>query len=185
MDNIPFLDCSISVAGGRIETDLYRKPTDRNGYLLPQSCHQPAVFTSIPYSLAYRIQRICSCEKARDQRMEELKEMLLQRNYPRGVINAAIEKAKAVPRLEALKRVEKKQKSDRQIFCVQFDPRLPSVNQIMKKHHGVMIRNDPHCAAIFPKPPMIAFKRVKNLREHLIRSRVRVSRAVRPSRQRR
>ena len=111
--------------------------------------------------------------------------MLLQRNYPRGVINAAIEKAKAVPRLEALKRVEKKQKSDRQIFCVQFDPRLPSVNQIMKKHHGVMIRNDPHCAAIFPKPPMIAFKRVKNLREHLIRSRVPVSRAVRPRRQRR
>ena len=186
VDNIPFLDCSISVAGGRIETDLYRKPTDRNGYLLPQSCHQPAVFTSIPYSLAYRIQRICSCEMKRDQRMDELKEMLLQRNYPRGVINAAIEKAKAVPRLEALKRVEKsKQKSDRQIMVCQYDPRLPSVSQIMKKHHRVMCQNDPHCASVYPKPPMIAYRRPKNLREHLIKSRVPVSRAVRPRRQQR
>ena len=36
---IPFLDVLCSIKNGRIETDLYKKPTDRNQYLLPSSCH--------------------------------------------------------------------------------------------------------------------------------------------------
>ena len=36
---IPFLDLMCSIKEGRIETDLFRKKTDRNQYLLPSSCH--------------------------------------------------------------------------------------------------------------------------------------------------
>ena len=57
---IPYLDTCISIQDGKIITDLYRKPTDRNMYLLPSSCHPPHVTENIPFSLALRIIRICS-----------------------------------------------------------------------------------------------------------------------------
>ena len=81
--------------------DLYKKPTDRNQYLLPSSCHPKQVTKNIPYSLALRIVRICSKTLARDKRLSELKQMLLDPNYKASIIDAAIKKAKAVPRNEA------------------------------------------------------------------------------------
>ena len=60
---------------------MYRKPTDRNQYLLPTSCHPNSVTKNIPYSLALRIIRICSESNTRDKRLAELKVMLLDREY--------------------------------------------------------------------------------------------------------
>ena len=63
----------------------------------------------------------------RDTRLEELKELLLDRNYPERAIESAIEKAKGIPRLVALRRVNKKKQSKRPVFAITFDPRLPSL----------------------------------------------------------
>ena len=54
---VPFLDTMTSIEDGKIEVDLYRKETDRNQYLLPSSCHNKSVTTSIPFSLSLRIVR--------------------------------------------------------------------------------------------------------------------------------
>ena len=50
--SIPFLDTSLSLRNGRINSDLYRKPSDRVQYLLPSSTPAPHYY--IPYSLASR-----------------------------------------------------------------------------------------------------------------------------------
>ena len=63
--SIPFLDVSCSILDGKLETDLYRKDTDRNMYLLPSSCHPPTCTKNIPFSLCLKIVRICS--KAEDR----------------------------------------------------------------------------------------------------------------------
>ena len=70
---IPFLDVSCSIKEGKIQTDLYRKKTDRNTYLLPSSCHPKQIFKSIPFSLGLRIVRTCSNKEDRDKRLLELK----------------------------------------------------------------------------------------------------------------
>ena len=69
----PFLDISMSIKNGRISTDLYKKPTDRNQYLLTSSCHPIQTTLNIPFSLALRIVRICAVEEEREQRFLELK----------------------------------------------------------------------------------------------------------------
>ena len=69
--------------------------------------------------------------------------MLLTRNYPKNIINNAIKKAAAIPRSEALKRVEKSKVSDRPVFTVMHDPRMPSYSNIMKKHWKTMVTTDP------------------------------------------
>ena len=84
------------------------KKTDRNQYLLPSSCHPKATTKAIPYSLSLRIIRICTKPQNRDKRLAELKELLLARNYPKEMIDRAINKARKIPRKMALMKVQKK-----------------------------------------------------------------------------
>ena len=140
-------------------------------YLLTSSCHPNSVTKNIPFSLALRIVRICSETETRDQRLSELREMLLNRDYRPGIVDAAINKAKAIPRSEALKRVVRPKTSERPVFVVKYDPRLPSVTQIVQKHWRSMVTN-PQMAEVFPAPPLIAYTRPKTLKDHLIRAKV-------------
>ena len=171
INSIPFLDTQCQIKNKKIITDLYRKPTDRNQYLLPTSCHPNSVTKNIPYSLALRIIRICSESNTRDKRIAELKEMLLDREYKAAIIDAAIARAKAVPRVEALKKVFKPRTTNRQVLVIRYDPRLPSVNQIVRKHHRTMMQ-DPYLAECFPDPPLIAYTRPKNIRDRLIKAKI-------------
>ena len=108
ISSLPFLDTSLSIQDGKVSVDLYRKPTDKNQYLLTSSCHPAHVTNNIPFSLALRIVRICSNKETRDLRLEELKNLLLSRGYQSGVVNGALDKARSITRLEALKKVERK-----------------------------------------------------------------------------
>ena len=155
----------------QITTDLYKKPTDRNQYLLTSSCHPAHVTNNIPFSLALRIVRICSDENDRNIRLDELNQLLLSRNYKPGIIHTAIERAKSIPRAEALSRVEKSAVTRRPVFVLHYDPRLPSVTGIVKKHWRTMTQ-DPRLKEVFPAPPLEAFKRPQNIKEKLIRSKV-------------
>ena len=66
------------------------------------------MFKSIPSSLSLRLVRIYSKPEQLDIRFGELEQMLLSRNYNKNVVRAAIVRAKAIPRLIALEKVEKK-----------------------------------------------------------------------------
>ena len=50
-------------------------------------------------------------------RLEELKNMLLSRNYKTSIINAAIEKAVSIPRSEAIEKVVRKKDPKPCCFC--------------------------------------------------------------------
>ena len=50
--------------------------------------------------------------------------MLLESDYKASIIDAAITRAKAVPRSEALKKVLKPKTTNRPVFVVRHDPRL-------------------------------------------------------------
>ena len=45
---------------GYLQTDLYQKPGKKCQYLIPTSAHPTPTTQGIPYSLAYRLRRICS-----------------------------------------------------------------------------------------------------------------------------
>ena len=127
--------------------------------------------SNIPFSLAYRIVRICSKPADREKHFGKLKEMLLARDYKSKLIDAAIEKARNIPRAEALKKVVREKNQNRPVFVVTFDPRLPSMTQTVHRHYRTMVQ-DPYLKEVFPEPPLIAFRRQKNIREFLIRAKV-------------
>ena len=157
---------------GRIETDLYRKETDRNHYILPSSCHPKVTTNAIPHSLALRIVRICSEPNQRDIRLEEMKLRLIQRGYLEQLVDNAIRKAKRVPRSAALKKVKLVNPTQRQVFVVTYDPRLPSVISIQAKHWRLMVNRNTYLAEVFPSPPLTAYGRQPKLRSNLARATV-------------
>ena len=180
-NSLAFLDTSCRISDGRIILDLYRKPTDRNQYLLTSSCHPTHVTSNIPFSLALRIVRICSLPEDRDRRLTELKVMLLERNYKPKLIEAAIAKAKSIPRMEAIKKVEIEKQKRRPVFVVTFDPRLPSISSIVQKHWRTMTK-DPYLKQVFDEPPLIAYRRPKNIKDLIIRAKVPPMAPTRPKR---
>ena len=85
------------------------------------------------------------------------------------MINAAIERAKSITRIEALSRVEV---ARRPVFVVHYDPRLPSIINIVKKHWRTMTSTDPHLKEVYPLPPLVAYKRPPNIKDKVIRAKV-------------
>ena len=95
---ISFLDTLIINNNGKIETDIYYKPTDSKQYLLYTSCHPKHTRNSIPYNLARRLRLIISEENTLIKRLEELREFLLKQKYPPALINDSIAKIKSINR---------------------------------------------------------------------------------------
>ena len=106
--------------------------------------------------------------------------MLLSRRYNKNVVNSAIERALRVERSEALKKVTKK-KNDRVMFTVTFNPRLPSISNIVNKHYKTMTM-DLRMKKMFPSPPMIAFRQPGNLKKTLCRAKLPPKRVYRAQR---
>ena len=165
-----YLDTTVWISEGKIHTDLYRKKTDKVQYLLPSSCHPSHVTKNIPYSLGLRIVRICSDLENRINRLQELREMLISRYYRPKSVDNAILKVKLMDREMALQKVEKK-KNDRITFALRYYPQLPPISQILHRHWRAMTI-DPEMKKIFPEPPMVAFKKLPNLKQQLIRTKL-------------
>ena len=137
--SVPFLDMQVSInENGFISTDLYKKDSARVTYLLPSSCHPQHITRNIPYSLAYRLKRICSEPEDFLKRLGELKQDLISRKYHPRIIDEAFSKVKNISRSRALEKVvqTKEQKTP---LITTFHPNLPSLTQIVRKHHQVMI----------------------------------------------
>ena len=64
--------------------------------------------------------------------------MLKEREYKSKIIDAAIDKARSVKREDAIKKVEPKEASDKVVFVTHYDPRLPSMPHIIRKHFRSM-----------------------------------------------
>ena len=101
-EKINYLDVQVIDNKGKIETDLYTKPTDKHKYLFSTSCHPRGCKQSIPYAQALRIRRICSTDKTFEKRAKELTKYLVTRGYRERFVKGQIRKAKSIFREEAL-----------------------------------------------------------------------------------
>ena len=82
-----------------------------------------------------------------------------------------------------MKSKNKRKQSKRTVIAVKYDPRLPSLTNIMAKHWRSMISQDQYLSECFPETPLTAFKRPKNLRELIIKAKVPPPQNMRPQRE--
>ena len=84
--SINFLDETVSIAEGVIETDLYVKSTDSHQYLLSSSCHPFYCENGIPYSQVLRLNRISSNNEFFEKRCNGVEKYLLERGYSEKMV---------------------------------------------------------------------------------------------------
>ena len=161
--NVSFLDVNVSLTNaGNISTDLYTKPTDKHQHLLYSSCHPLHTKNAIPFSLALRLRRICSTDETFNIRTAQLTTYLLKRNF----VTKQIQRAANIPRRLALQ-TKDVNKPTLIPFITTFNPSLPHISNIIKKHYHLLLSSD-RCKKVFPNLPVVAFRRSPNLRDLLV-----------------
>ena len=149
LTNVPFLDVMVSLHNGTIQTDLYTKPTDKHQHLLSSSCHPQHTKTSIPFSLALRIRRICSTDAAFELRINELKTYLLARGYNNTFLDSQFLRAANISRIDALQ-TNRHDSINRIPFVVTYNPALPHFSNILRKHFNILLSSD-RCRDVFKR----------------------------------
>ena len=138
---------------GIIQTDMHTKENSKNTYLLPGSNHPSHICTNIPYSLAYRVKRNCSKPELCEQRLEELKEKLLQRGYRPKLIDQAFNKIRGLDREATLAKVVRADTNEGRVRAVfRFDLRLPNLSGIFHKNCEIMVAEDGRLKSVCTKP---------------------------------
>ena len=167
-ESVTFLDTRVIREGNRLITDLYTKPTDTHQYLHRHSCHPPHCKTSIAYSQALRIRRICSKESDYERRVGELKTYLVARGYNEAEVTRQIGKATEQKREDLLiPRIKNKEQVTP--LVVTFHPDLPPLTRILRNNQCV-INTSPRLRGALPEPPLVAYRRPPNLRNFLVRA---------------
>ena len=169
---INFLDVTVLLHNNSIATDLHVKSTDTHQYLLSSSCYPNHIKKSIPYSLALRIRCICSTDDNFKQCTNELLEFLCQRGHKRDYVKTQINKAFNVPRKNTLYYQHKKS-NNRTVSVTTYNPSLPNFNNIIKKYYAILTASD-HCKNAFKDPPLLAYRRPRNLRDTLVRAKIKI-----------
>ena len=130
---LPFLDVMIRKEKTCLTTDIYYKPTDSFQYLPYTSSHPRHTKNNIPYNLARRICMIIKDHDKRKQRLLDLKQILLDKNYPAEIINIGIEKAfSQTP--EELRGVREQTKENNLLCLVTtYNPNNPQVYKLVRE----------------------------------------------------
>ena len=167
MRQIEFLDILLKMEDGKICTDLYVKPTDKQLYLNSKSCHPPSTKKGLAFGLGLRLKRIC--EKPQDYEYQKriLIKKLRRRGYSGKTINSQMAKVDKLDRGELLKKRKRRKESDRVPMTVTYSNLLPDLNHIIRKHTRVLYKSE-RMTKVFQEPPMVAYRRDRNLGDSLV-----------------
>ena len=94
IEHIHFLDSTVIIQNGHINTSIYKKPTDTYTYLHPLSSHPPHITKSIVFSQALRYCRLCSEPKDRNMHLEKPSSTFHALDYDAEMINQQISRAR-------------------------------------------------------------------------------------------
>ena len=165
-----FLDTTSTLVEGRIEFSLYTKPTDSHLYLMPSSCHPPHTFKGVPKGLATRTRRICSSTATFQEQSQLLKSNLCNRGYKARIVQTAIDEISNKDR-KTLLRYKTRTESNRVPLVTTYHPVLKDLNNILRKNLPILHKNE-KMAKVFKEPPMVSFRRPRNLKDMVVRTRL-------------
>ena len=166
--SLAFLDIKVYISGNVLCTSVHYKPTDSYSYLLYSSSHPSHVKNSIPYSQFLRLRRLCSDDYDFSSKSEEMCQFFEKRGYPVSVVKAGHHRAQQFDRQSSLQ-TSQKDKNDRIPFTLTFRPHNHAVKSIILNNFK-LLQNDPETGRIFSQPPLISFKRDKNVGNFLVKS---------------
>ena len=166
---VNFLDVTVINNNGVLKTTLFSKTTDAHLYLNSSSCHPPHVIKNIPKGQFIRVRRICSDKSDYYRHSNTMMTYFSKRGYHQPHLQKTIKQVAEIPRDDLLMEKLKPKKDPQSIFVCDWHPSLSKIPSILKNHYHI-IENDHKLRSIFPTEPTIAFRKMKTIRNHLVRS---------------
>lgn len=170
------LDITLELDNGKIETVLYRKPTDGNQFVPWDSYHPINLKKSIPYAQFLRIKRNCSREEDYEIEAKDLFTRFSERGYPFAVINNAYQKAALIERSKLLMNETIKKKDEEQLtFVVDYQEGSDRETRKILKDFYIKLMKSPLIQELFEygisplpfMPPRVATRVAKALGDNL------------------
>ena len=162
---VHFLDTTVQLHNGRINTTLYRKPTDRYSYLHASSYHPKHTTRSIVYSQALRYNRICSNALDQDSHLRDLQQAFLGLQYPPNEVKKQINRARLVPR-NSLLQDKPKGTNNRTPLVVTYSSQLKPIQRIISELQPIL-ENDTSLSEALGGRPFLAYRQPPNLKRLL------------------
>ena len=162
---IPFLDLALSITeSNNLDINLYSKPTDKHLFLNYTSCHPTSCKSSLAFSLALRLKRICSTPANYLQQVDKLTTHLLARGYRLPMIKQAINKVESQFRITETSPATSQaphKKASRTPFTLTYHPKLAGIGKSLHQHYNRHISSDPSLNSQIPQPPFLLLRDVK------------------------
>ncbi|KAL7503236.1 hypothetical protein ACHAXN_001050 [Cyclotella atomus] len=139
--SINFMDLTITIVNGHLETTLFEKEQNLYLYIPPHSSHPRGVFTGLIFGQVLRIRRLCSKQSDADNRIKQFYSRLLARGHSNDFLqplfcraeeNASNYLSRSPEERERLRVQKKTQSSDQVFFHLQFHPENPPSRDIQR-----------------------------------------------------
>ena len=164
-ESIEFLDTLVYIdSKNRLQTTLYKKPTDCQNYLHAKSAHPFSLKKSIPYSQALRIKRICSTFEEYRKHSQDLIKRFVEKGYNESTVRKQIERVDHLDRSLLLKNCKPKYK-DSIPFSVTYNSVLPNIKEVINKHWHILNIDSSFKEIFNSLQLMIAFRKNTSLKQ--------------------
>ena len=164
-ENIAFLDRLAFIdSNNRLQTTLYKKPTDCQNFLHAKSAHPFSLRKSIFYSQALRIKRICSTFEEYRKHSQDLIKKIVEKGYNESTARKQIERDDHLDTSLLLKHCKPK-RTGKIPFSLTYNPVLPNIKEIINEHWHILTI-DSNFKEIFNNlQPMIVFRKSTSLKQ--------------------
>ena len=138
---LPFLDVMMRKDKTHLTTDIYYKPTDSFQYSPYTSSHPRHPKNNIRYNLARRTCMIVEKQDIKKRSLDDLKQILLRKQYTAEIIDYGVNKAPALT-TEELRRV-REQTTENNLLCLvtTYSPNNPQVFQLVRRTLPMLNQN--------------------------------------------
>ena len=130
------------IKNGKLETNLFVKPSNLQLYLDYFSNHPNHCKESLIYSQALRILERCSSEDDAQHHLDILNEKLQERNYPDNLIKKKIGEAQKRTREDILRRRPKRKKDNKVRLVFTHNQSNPTVQKWIRESKKVLLKNE-------------------------------------------
>ena len=168
---VNFLDIKVDLINNTIVTSTHYKDTDSHSYLLYKSSHPPSCKNSIPYSQLLRIRRLCQDDNDFAEKATEMMDFFLRRGYPKAVLDKSLARVRQLKREQAFVKKINTENDDRPKLILTYHPHNTKAKNIFLKNLNIL-QADEHTRDIFSTPPLVVFRRDKNLQDLLVHTKL-------------
>ena len=180
---IDFLDSTIYIdpETKTFKSKLYKKPTDTNSILHYSSYHPEHTKANIIQTQALRYRLLTTDDKILKKDLNKLKRNFLERGYPSSLITENTRKIENLKQFHCLynKNLKNKHpfkykpkcKNNKNLpFIIKYCEHFTLIQKILSKHWSTIQRDD-ELKKIYPKKPFVVYKRNKNIKDLLTKTR--------------